>query len=85
MQKVITVDETFSVLVLDKEEKVDLRGGPHIVEGRLSEAYILPDGAVGDKPSFVFVIDVPTEPPCRVVGQLSAAMFNVIVENLKDL
>lgn len=82
MQRINEVADTFSVILCDPGEKIDFRNGPRVVEGRLSEAYILPDGAINDEPSLCFVIDLIGG---RVVGQLSVNMFKAVMDEVVPL
>lgn len=79
--KVIEVADTFSVVVLDHGEPIDMRGR-RVSEGHLSEVYVKPDGAVGDKPSLAIVIDFVGH---RVVGQLSVDMFKAVMDAVVPL
>jgi hypothetical protein len=81
MQKVIEVASTFSVIVLDENEHIDMRGY-RAVEGHLSEVYVKPDGAIGDKPSLAIVIDLVG---ARVVGQLSVEYFKAVMDAVVPL
>lgn len=77
--RVVEISPTFSVMVMDELEQLDMRGYP-ATEGRLSEVYIKPDGALGNKPSLIFVVDLPG---VRVVSQLSAEMFKRVFDELE--
>lgn len=81
MPEVVEVANTFSVLVLSENEPIDMRGY-RAIEGHLSEVYVKPDGAIGDKPSLAIVIDLVGT---RVVGQLSVEYFKAVMDAVVPL